>query len=105
MGLDAVYGALAHEVRRELVREVAPRPSRVTDLAARFPVSLAAVSKHIQVLEGAGLVRREVRGRDHFLSLEATPLAGAAEWLASYRRFWEERVDLLEKRILESRQL
>jgi DNA-binding transcriptional ArsR family regulator len=103
VALDAVYGALAHQVRRQLVAEMAPAPARVTDLAAGFPVSLAAVSKHIRVLEAAGLVRREVRGREHFLRLEAAPLAGAAAWLSDYRRFWEERLDLLESRLREPR--
>jgi DNA-binding transcriptional ArsR family regulator len=103
MDLDLVYGALAHRARRRLVEQLAPSPARVTELAAGFPVSLAATSKHIQVLEHAGLLHREVRGREHFLSLEPTPLADAAAWLASYRRFWEERLDLLEARLLESR--
>jgi DNA-binding transcriptional ArsR family regulator len=100
--LDAVYGALSHDVRRQLLERVAPAPARVTDLADAFPVSLAAVSKHIRVLEEAGLVHREVRGREHLLSLEAEPLAGAAAWLAGYRRFWEERLDLLDAQIRES---
>ena len=104
MNLDAVYGALAHDVRRQLLAAVAPGPARVTDLATTFPVSLAAVSKHIRVLEDAGLVRREVRGREHYMSLEPAPLAGAAAWLATYRQFWEDRLDLLETRLRESRQ-
>lgn len=103
MDLDHVYGALAHRARRELVERIAPSPARVTDLAASFPISLAAVSKHIRVLEEAGLVRRDVLGREHFLSLEPNPLADAAAWLAGYRRFWEERLNLLEARLLESR--
>ena len=103
MELDRVYGALAHRARRQLVERLAPSPARVTDLAATFPVSLAAVSKHIRVLEEAGLVRREVLGREHLLSLEPTPLADAAAWLAGYRHFWEERLDVLEARLLESR--
>jgi DNA-binding transcriptional ArsR family regulator len=103
MDLDLVYGALAHQARRRLVEQIAPSPARVTELAAAFPVSLAATSKHIRVLEHAGLVHREVRGRDHFLSLEPAPLAEATAWLAGYRRFWEQRLDLLEARILESR--
>src|ERR687888_620657 len=103
MSLNATYGALAHPVRRDLISRLAPAPARVTDLAAGFEVSLVAVSKHIRVLESAGLVRREVRGREHLLSLDAAPLAGAASWLSAYRRFWEERLDLLESRLVESR--
>jgi DNA-binding transcriptional ArsR family regulator len=103
MTLDATYGALAHPARRAMVSRLAHAPVRVTDLAASFPISLVAVSKHIRVLEGAGLVRRDIRGREHLLSLEAAPLASAAAWLSAYRHFWEERLDLLESRILESR--
>lgn len=97
--LDAVYAAVAHPVRRGLLDLVKPAPVRVTDLAAPFAISLAAVSKHIQVLEKAGLVRRSIRGREHLLTLEPTPLMTAAEWIGSYRRFWEERLDVLEARI------
>jgi DNA-binding transcriptional ArsR family regulator len=97
--LDAVYAAVAHPVRRRLLELVAPAPARVTDLAAPFEMSLAAVSKHIRVLEDAGLVRRQITGREHRLRLEPTPLAPAAGWLDSYRRFWEARLDALESRL------
>jgi DNA-binding transcriptional ArsR family regulator len=100
--LDSTYAALAHPVRRELVSRMAPAPARVTDLAVSFPISLVAVSKHIRVLEAAGLVSRQVRGREHFLTLEPAPLASAEAWLSGYRRFWEERLDLLESRLRES---
>lgn len=103
MQLDAVYGALSHQARRDLLEQIAPGPARVTDLAACHPVSLAAVSKHIRVLEQAGLVRREVRGREHLLSLQVAPLAGAEAWIAGYRRFWSERLDRLEAELRESR--
>ncbi|HEY8736611.1 MAG TPA: helix-turn-helix domain-containing protein [Candidatus Dormibacteraeota bacterium] len=97
--LDLVYGAVSHPVRRALLEGLRPRPARVTDLALPFQISLAAVSKHIRVLETAGLVRRTVRGRDHELSLEPIPLIGATEWLASYREFWSDRLDVLEARL------
>ena len=93
--LDVVYAALAHPVRRALLEHLRPGGAKVTDLAAPFPISLAAVSKHIRVLESAGLVQRTIRGREHQLSLEPSPLMSAADWLDSYRRFWEERLDLL----------
>lgn len=101
--LDSVYGALAHDSRRQLVELLAKSPARVTDVAANFPVSLAAVSGHIRVLEDSGLIRRTVKGRDHVLTLEPAPLASAADWLDRYRRFWEERLDVLESRLLETR--
>lgn len=72
---------------------------RVTDVARPFPVSLAAVSKHVSVLESAGLVTRSVVGRDHMLSLEPTPLVAAGEWIDIYRDFWEERLDALESHL------
>ena len=70
--------------------------ARVTELAAGFGVSLAAASKHIQVLEAAGLLRRTVQGRDHHLSLDPQPLAEAADWIDTYRDFWSQRLDALE---------
>jgi DNA-binding transcriptional ArsR family regulator len=96
-----VYGALAHETRRRLIQRLTRGPVRVTDLAVGLPHSLAATSRHIKVLEAAGMVDREVIGRDHFLRLDAAPLAGAAAWMNGYRRFWEERVDVLEARLRE----
>ncbi|HEV2139809.1 MAG TPA: metalloregulator ArsR/SmtB family transcription factor [Candidatus Dormibacteraeota bacterium] len=101
--LDHVYGALSNSARRGLLERLAGSPARVTDLADSFPISLAGVSKHIRVLEEAGLVRREVRGREHLLTPNPAPLDGAATWLSDYRRFWEERLDLLDRRIRESR--
>ena len=101
--LDDVYAAVAHPVRRGLLDLVKPAPARVTDLAAPFTISLAAISKHIQVLERAGLVRRSIQGREHLLTLEPTPLITAARWIGSYRRFWEERLDVLEARLAKSR--
>jgi DNA-binding transcriptional ArsR family regulator len=104
MSLDETYRALSHPTRRELVSQVAVAPRRITDVAMRFPISLAAVSKHIRVLEGAGLVRREVCGREHVLSLDPAPLSSAAAWLSAYRQFWEERLDVLESRLREPRE-
>ncbi|HSS61103.1 MAG TPA: metalloregulator ArsR/SmtB family transcription factor [Candidatus Limnocylindrales bacterium] len=103
MNLDATYSALAHDTRRRLVQRLSASPGRVTELAADFPISLAAVSRHIGVLEEAGLVRRRIVGRDHFLSLEPVPLAGASEWLDGYRQFWEQRLDLLDAHLRKHR--
>ena len=101
--LDHIYGALANTTRRQVVQRLALSPARVTELAGGFSISLAGVSKHIQILEDAGLVRRKIRGREHTLTLEPVPLAGATAWLMAYRHFWEERLDLLETRIRDSR--
>jgi DNA-binding transcriptional ArsR family regulator len=97
--LDAVYAAVSHPLRRRLVGLIAGSGSTVTALAEPFPVSLAAVSKHIRVLEGAGLIRRTIQGREHHLALEPLALVPAARWLDSYRAFWEDRLDALEARL------
>jgi DNA-binding transcriptional ArsR family regulator len=68
----------------------------VSDLAAPFDMSLAAVSKHVRVLERAGLVRREVDGRSHWLHLDAAPLRSANAWTQRYQAFWEGRLDALD---------
>src|SRR6266700_4966138 len=95
--LDAVYRALADDSRRAIVwRLAAEGELKVTDLARPFDMSLNAVSKHIKVLEQAGLVSRRVRGRDNWLSLRSEPLAAAHAWIGLYQRFWESRIDALE---------
>jgi DNA-binding transcriptional ArsR family regulator len=76
-----------------------PGSLRVTDIARPFDVSLAAVSKHVGVLESAGLVTRSVAGRDHLLSLEPTHLVDARDWIDTYRGFWETRLDALESHL------
>jgi DNA-binding transcriptional ArsR family regulator len=101
--LDSVYAAISHPVRRSLLEHLGTRGAKVTELAARYPMSLAAVSKHIRVLESAGLIRRTVQGREHHLVLETSPLMAAAGWLDSYRRFWDDRLDLLEARLRPER--
>lgn len=103
-GLDAAYSALAHPVRRDILARLRKGQARVTDLAEPFDLSLAAVSKHIRVLEDANLVQRSVRGREHRLRLNARPLMEASTWLEGYRRFWEERLDALEALLTEKAQ-
>jgi DNA-binding transcriptional ArsR family regulator len=99
--LNIVYGALSNTSRRQLLERLASSPARVTDLAHDFSISLAGISKHIRVLEDAGLVRRIISGREHMLNLRPEPLAAATTWLLGYRRFWEDRLDLLERRLQE----
>ena len=101
--LDVTYAALAHPTRRSLLRRLRTGPARVTDLAAPFGTSLESVSKHIRALERAGLVRREIRGRDHWVGLDAAPLRQASDWMESYRDFWERRLDVLESLLREER--
>jgi len=94
--LDLTYGALSHPVRREMLELLRADKTRVTDLADFFDISLAASSKHIQVLERAGLITRSISGRDHNLSIDARPLVEARDWIETYRSFWEARLDALE---------
>ena len=94
--LDAVFHALADGTRRAMLERLARGPHSVGELAAPFDMSLAAASKHIQVLERAGLVRREIEGRSHKCSLQAAPMHAGAEWLRHYERFWSQRLDALE---------
>ena len=95
--LDRVYAAIADPTRRAILARLAEGQINVGDLAARFPISLNDVSKHIKVLERAGLVRREIHGREHQLQLRPEPLRAAEEWFQHYRAFWTARLDALEQ--------
>jgi DNA-binding transcriptional ArsR family regulator len=96
MDLDDTLIALADETRRSILQRLSAGEARVTEIAAPFDISLNSVSKHIRILERAGLVRRHVAGRDHFLSLGLKPLNDATEWLVKSRDFWSGRLDALE---------
>lgn len=94
--LDAVFRALSDSTRRAMLRELAEGERSIGVLAAPFEMSFAGASKHVKVLEQAGLVRRRVAGRTHYCCLEATRLAEAEAWLRYYERFWSSRLDTLE---------
>ena len=99
--LNQVYGALADPTRRAILDILAEGEINVGSLAQRFPISLNGVSKHVKVLERAGLVERTVRGREHRLRLNAEPLREASEWLEHYRTFWDTRLAALEAFLLK----
>lgn len=99
--LDTVFHALGDGTRRQMLRALAEGERTVGQLAEPFQMSLAAASKHVKTLEGAGLIRREVRGRTHICRLEPAPLAAADEWLRQYERFWSARLDRLEALLRE----
>lgn len=101
--LDQVYGAIADPTRRAILAALAGGEANVGNLAGRFPISFNGVSKHVKVLERAGLVRRTVRGREHWLRLNAGPMREATRWLEHYRGFWAERLDALEAFLVERR--
>jgi DNA-binding transcriptional ArsR family regulator len=94
--MDAVFHALAHGARREMVGRLAEHALAVGDLAEPLAMSLAGASKHIKVLERAGLVRQTVEGRLDVCHLDAAPLACVSAWLRFYERHWLQRLDALE---------
>lgn len=93
--LDATFGALADSTRREIIARLAVRDHTVSELAEPFAISLPAISKHLRVLERAGLMRREVVGRVHHCHLVDAPLRDAAAWITRYRQIWESQLDAL----------
>ncbi len=99
--LDRTFAALADPTRRRILEHLAHGERCVTDLAKPHRMSLPAVSKHLRVLEAAGLVRRCRKGRVHQLTLEAKPMKDAQEWMEAYRRFWEESFDRLDEYLQE----
>src|SRR5215831_1623093 len=99
--LDEAFSALSDPTRRAIVERLARGPRRVTELAEPFEMSLAAVSKHIQVLERAGLVKRTREGREHLLSLDARPMREVARYASKFEKFWNERLDRLEAFVIE----
>ncbi len=96
-GLDRTFGALADPTRRRILAQLTQGEQCVTNLARPHAMSLAAVSKHLMVLEKAGLVKRRRDGRVHSLALEAKPMHEARDWLDRYRKFWEANLDQFEK--------
>jgi len=94
--LDRVFSALADPTRRAILQRLTSRRATINEIAEPFPVSLNAVSKHVMVLERAGLLRREIRGREHHCWIEPHPLREADVWLRKYEQFWEQRLDALE---------
>jgi DNA-binding transcriptional ArsR family regulator len=99
--LNRTFAALADPTRRRILEHLADGERCVTDLARPHSMSLPAVSKHLRVLEHAGLVRRRRQGRVHRLQLDAAPMKQASQWIEHYRRFWEESLDRLEDYLKE----
>jgi DNA-binding transcriptional ArsR family regulator len=96
MNLDDTLVALADDTRRSILKRLASGEARVTEVAAPFEISLNSVSKHIRLLERAGLVRRRIAGRDHFLALDPKPFDELSQWMLRTREFWNTRLDVLE---------
>ena len=97
--LDAVFSALAHPIRRSIVERLSGGDCTVGDLAQPHDVSLPAMSKHLRVLEDAGLLEQTPDGRVRRCSLKAQPLSAAFGWIVQYRLFWEDALDALAKNL------
>lgn len=100
--LDLAFGALAHPIRRGILARLSTGEATVAELAKPFKVSAPAISKHMRVLEDAGLLSRKKKGREHRCRLEAERLRQAEDWIEAHRRFWNERLDALERYLKES---
>jgi len=97
--LDRTYAALADPTRRALLVALRRGDARISDLAEPIPMTFAGVSRHVKVLEEAGLVRRRVRGREHWVSARPEALDAAGRWIAEQSRFWGDRADALAARL------
>ena len=95
--LTNVMNALSHPTRRAIVRQLASGPARFLDIAKPFDTALNAVTKHLKLLDRAGLIERRKQGREVYISLRAEPLNEVAEWVHETERFWNERLDTFEQ--------
>jgi DNA-binding transcriptional ArsR family regulator len=95
--LDRSFLALSHPARRTIVERLAEGPATVGDASRGLRLSKPAVSKHVRVLEDAGLISRQVEGREHRLRLEARPMSQAEQWIERYRELWEAKFDAVER--------
>ncbi len=93
--LDATFAALSDPTRRRMLEALSHRQLRVKELAEPFAMSLPAVSKHLRVLEKAGLLKRRRVGREHHIAIEPEPMRAAINWIEQYRKFWEGSLDSL----------
>src|SRR3954453_20823713 len=99
--LTNVLAAISDPSRRAIIARLSKGPARVTDIAEPFDMSLNAVSKHLKVLEAAGLVRREKQGREHLIEFRAGPLRLASAWTHEYERYWTRQMNRFEAHLKE----
>jgi DNA-binding transcriptional ArsR family regulator len=95
--LDAIFSALSHPIRRAILEKLKSGSVSISEVAEPFKTSLPAISKHLRILEDAGLIVNEKEGRVHYLRLVANPLLEAVNWLADYQQFWKEQFSSLEE--------
>ena len=101
--LSDVLTAISHPSRRAMIGQLAAGPARFTDIAEPFDLSLNAITKHLKLLERAGLISREKRGREVLISLRPEPLRLVSGWVHGYERFWNTRLDRFERQFREKR--
>ena len=101
--LSDVLTALSHPTRRAIIGQLANGPARVLEVAKPFDTALNAVTKHLKLLERAGLIERRKQGREVFISFRAEPLREVAGWVNEYERFWNERLDQFERYFKDKR--
>ncbi|MGF1574256.1 MAG: ArsR/SmtB family transcription factor [Sumerlaeia bacterium] len=99
--LDTVFKAVSDSTRRAILQQLSTGPKAVVEVAKGFSMSLPSVSKHIRVLEDAGLIKRRVEGRVHHLHLNAKPMKEATEWLEFYHQYWSLKLNSLERYLQE----
>jgi DNA-binding transcriptional ArsR family regulator len=102
--IDRSFVALSHPIRRRIVERLAHGPATVGEASSGIRVSKPTISKHLRVLEDAGVVRRSVEGRQHRLSLDERPLADAASWIERQRVLWERKFDVVEDYLAEKKE-
>lgn len=100
--LDLVFGALAHPIRRGILTRLSSGEATVAELARPFQVSAPAITKHMRILEEAGLLSRKKQGREHHCRIEQRRLKEAQAWMERHRKFWNERLDALELYLKEN---
>ena len=102
ISLDHVFSALSDPTRRAIISQLAKGEFSIMELASPFNMSLPAVSKHVRILENAGLLTRKKRGRVHYCRLNPYPLRDAAQWLVFYQKFWDTKMDALANYLKET---
>src|SRR5882724_2446459 len=102
--LERTFQALAHPIRLAILTQLAEHSATVLEIAGHFNISLNGVSKHLKVLEHAGLLRRDIQGRTHHCYVETARLREAGAWIDHYRPFWEQRLEALERYLVEQRE-
>lgn len=102
--LSGVLIAISHPTRRAIIGQLANGPARFLDVAKQFDTALNAVTKHLKLLERAGLIERRKQGREVFISFRGEPLREVAGWVNEYERFWNERLDQFERYFEDKRE-